>query len=69
MNALNQREDIAMAINLTNNDRTAFTEIVFLDYPFQTIQQKERQLERERQLARDRITWLLSKKTSDQLYQ
>jgi hypothetical protein len=58
-----------MAINLTNNDRTAFTEIVFLDYLFQTIQQKERQLERERQLARDRITRLLSRKSSDQLYQ
>jgi hypothetical protein len=58
-----------MAINLTNNDRTAFTEIVFLDYLFQTIQQKERQLEREKQLACDRITQLLSRKSSDQLYQ
>jgi hypothetical protein len=53
MKALGQREDIATAINLTNNNRTAFTEIVFLDYLFQTIQQKERQLEREKQLARD----------------
>jgi hypothetical protein len=53
MKALGQQEDIVMAINLTNNDRTAFTEIVFLDYLFQTIQQKERQLERERQLARN----------------
>jgi hypothetical protein len=69
MKALNQWEDIAMAINLTNNNRTAFTEIVFLNYLFQTIWQKERQLERERQLARDHITWLLSKKSSDQLYQ
>jgi hypothetical protein len=58
-----------MAINLTNNDRTAFTEIVLLDYLFQTIRQKERQLEREKQLARDRITRLLSRKSSDQLYQ
>jgi hypothetical protein len=69
MKALNQQEDIAMAINLTNNDRTAFTEIVFLDYLFQTIRQKERQLERERQLPCDRITRLLSKKFSNQLYQ
>jgi hypothetical protein len=58
-----------MTINLTNNDRTAFTEIVFLNYLFQTIQQKERQLEKEKQLAQDRITRLLSKKSSDQLYQ
>jgi hypothetical protein len=69
MKALCQREDIAAAINLTNNDRTTFTEIVFLDYLFQTIRQKERQLEREKQLARDRITQLLSKKSSDQLYE
>jgi hypothetical protein len=69
MKALCQQEDIAMAINLTNNDQTAFTEIVFLDYLFQTIWQKERQLEREKQLARNRITQLLSRKTSDQLYQ
>jgi hypothetical protein len=58
-----------MAINLTNNDRTAFTEIVFLNYLFQTIRQKERQLEKEKQLACDRITRLLSKKSSNQLYQ
>jgi hypothetical protein len=31
MNALCRQEDIAMAINLTNNDRTAFTKIVFLN--------------------------------------
>jgi hypothetical protein len=31
------RQDVAMAINLTNNDRTTFTEIAFLDYLFQTI--------------------------------
>jgi hypothetical protein len=58
-----------MAINLTNNNRTAFTEIVFLNYLFQTIRQKEKQLEKEKQLAHDRITQLLSKKSSDQLYQ
>jgi hypothetical protein len=69
MKALCRRADIAMAINLTNNDRTAFTEIVFLNYLFQTIRQKERQLEKEKQLAQDRITQLLSKKSSDQLYQ
>jgi hypothetical protein len=69
MNALCQQEDIAIAINLTNNDQTAFTEIVFLDYLFQTIQTKEKQLEKEKQLAHGRITRLLSKKSSDQLYQ
>jgi hypothetical protein len=53
MKALCRWEDIATAINLTSNDQTAFTEIVFLDYLFQTIRQKERQLEREKQLARD----------------
>jgi hypothetical protein len=58
-----------MAINLTNNDQTAFTEILFLNHLFQTIQQTEKQLEREKQRARDRISWLLSKKSSDQLYQ
>jgi hypothetical protein len=58
-----------MAINLTNNDRTTFTEIVFLDYLFQIIWQKEKQLEKEKQLARDQIIRLLSKKSSDQLYQ
>jgi hypothetical protein len=52
MNALCRREDIAIAINLTNNDRTAFTEIIFLNYLFQTIRQKEKQLEKEKQLAR-----------------
>jgi hypothetical protein len=69
MKALCRQADIAMAINLTNNNRTAFTEIVFLDYLFQTIRQKERQLEKEKQLAQDGITRLLSKKSSDQLYQ
>jgi hypothetical protein len=51
------------------NDWTAFTKIVFLDYLFQTIWQKEKQLEKEKQLACDQITQLLSKKSSDQLYQ
>jgi hypothetical protein len=37
MNALQQREDIATAIHLTNNKRSTFIEILFLDHPFQTI--------------------------------
>jgi hypothetical protein len=69
MKALSRREDIVTAINPTNNDQTAFTEIVFLDYLFQTIRQKERQLEREKQLARDQTTRILFRKSSDQLYQ
>jgi hypothetical protein len=68
MNALSKREDIATAIRLTNNERAAFVEILFLDHLFQTIQQTEHQLEQEKQRAQDRISWLLSKKTSDRLY-
>jgi hypothetical protein len=45
MNTLCRREDIAMAVNLTNNDQAAFTEILFLDHLFQTIRQTEQQLE------------------------
>jgi hypothetical protein len=56
MNALSRQEDIAMAINLTNNDQATFTEIIFFDHLFQTIQQMEQQLEREKQRACDRIT-------------
>jgi hypothetical protein len=37
MNALQQREDIATAIHLTNNEQSAFIEILFLDHLFQTI--------------------------------
>jgi hypothetical protein len=37
MKALCRREDITMAINLTNNNQNAFTKIVFLNYLFQTI--------------------------------
>jgi hypothetical protein len=37
MNALQRREDIATAIHLTNNERAAFIEILFLDHLFQTI--------------------------------
>jgi hypothetical protein len=68
MNALQWREDITTAIRLTNNKRAAFVEILFLDHLFQTIRQTEHQLEQEKQRARDRISWLLSRKTSDQLY-
>jgi hypothetical protein len=55
MNAFLRREDIATAINLTNNNQTAFTEILFLDHLFHTIRQKEQQLEREKQQAHDQI--------------
>jgi hypothetical protein len=56
MNALSKREDIATAIRLTNNERAAFVEILFLDHLFQTIQQTEHQLEQEKQRAQDRIS-------------
>jgi hypothetical protein len=68
MNALLQREDIATAIRLTNNERSAFIEILFLDHLFQTIHQTERQLEQEKQRSRDQISRLLSKKSSNRLY-
>jgi hypothetical protein len=69
MNTFSQRENVATAINLAHNDRTAFTEIAFLDYLFQNIQRKEIQLAKDKQLARARIVRLLSKKSSDKLYQ
>jgi hypothetical protein len=69
MDTFSLRENVATAINLANNDWTAFTEIAFLDYLFQNIQRKEKQLEKDRQLARARIARLLSKKSSDKLYQ
>jgi hypothetical protein len=50
MNALHCREDIATTIHLTNNERSTFTEILFLDH---TIHHTEQQLEREKQRARD----------------
>jgi hypothetical protein len=55
MNTFSRRENVAMAINLAHNDRTAFTEIAFLDYLFQNIRRKEIQLEKDKRLARARI--------------
>jgi hypothetical protein len=69
MDTFSLRENVAMAINLADNDWTAFTEIAFLDYLFQNIRQKKKQLEKDRQLARARIARLLSKKSSNKLYQ
>jgi hypothetical protein len=69
MNTFSRRENVATAINLAHNDRTAFTEIAFLNYLFQNIRRKEIQLEKDRQLARAQITRLLSKRSSDELYQ
>jgi hypothetical protein len=37
MNVLQRREDIATAIRLTNNNRTAYADIVLLDHLFQAI--------------------------------
>jgi hypothetical protein len=37
MDTFSLRENIATAINLADNNRTAFAEIVFLDYLFQNI--------------------------------
>jgi hypothetical protein len=68
MNILHCREDIATAIRLTNNDHTTYTEILLLDHLFQTIWQTKQWLEWEKQCTRDRITRLLSRKSSDQLH-
>jgi hypothetical protein len=68
MNALQWWEDIATAIHLTNNEHSTFIEILFLDHLFQTIRQTEQQLEQEKQWAQDRISQLLSRKSSDRLY-
>jgi hypothetical protein len=69
MDTFSLRENVATAMNLADNDQTAFTEIAFFDYLFQNIRRKERQLEKDRRLARARIARLLSKKSSDKLYQ
>jgi hypothetical protein len=37
MDTFSLQENVATAINLADNDRTAFTEIAFLDYLFQNI--------------------------------
>jgi hypothetical protein len=52
MDTFSLRENVATAINLADNDRVAFTEIAFLNYLFQNIRRKERQLEKDRRLAR-----------------
>jgi hypothetical protein len=53
MNALQRREDIATAIRLTNNNRTAYADIVLLDHLFQAIRQTEEHLLWEKQCTRD----------------
>jgi hypothetical protein len=68
MNALQQWEDIANAIWLTNNERSAFIQILFLNHLFQTICQIKCQLEQEKQCAWDRISRLLLRKSFNRLY-
>jgi hypothetical protein len=68
MNALQWWEDIATAIQLTNNDCTAYTDILLLDHLFQAIQQTEERLQWEKQCARYQIIRLLSRKLSDRLH-
>jgi hypothetical protein len=46
-----QRENVATAINLVNNNQTAFTEIAFLDYLLQNIRRSEIRLEKDKRLA------------------
>jgi hypothetical protein len=68
MNILQRREDIATTIRLTNNDRTAYTDILLLDHLFQAIQQTKERLQWEKQCARYRIIRLLSRKLLDRLH-
>jgi hypothetical protein len=72
MQVFSRRENITTAINLVDNNPTAFAEIAFLDYLLQNIRQSETRLEKDKRLARARITRLtrlLTKKSSDKLYQ
>jgi hypothetical protein len=46
-----RQENVATAINLVNNNQTAFTEIAFLDYLLQNIRQSEIRLEKDKRLA------------------
>jgi hypothetical protein len=69
MQVFNRRENITTAINLVDNNQTAFAEIAFLDYLLQNIRRSEIRLEKDKRLARARITRLLTKKSSDKLYQ
>jgi hypothetical protein len=64
-----RRENVATAINLVDNNQTAFTEIAFLNYLLQNIRRSEIRLEKDKRLAQARIARLLSKKSSDNLYQ
>jgi hypothetical protein len=41
INIFSRRENVTTAINLTDNDRTSFTKIAFLNYLFQNIRQNE----------------------------
>jgi hypothetical protein len=68
MNVLQRREDIATAIRLTDNDRTAYTEILLLDHIFQSIRQTEQHLQWEKECARYHVIRLLSRKLSDRLH-
>jgi hypothetical protein len=69
VNIFSRRENVTTAINLTNNDRTSFTKIAFLDYLFQNIRRNKMRLEKDRRLARAHIARLLSQQSSDKLYQ
>jgi hypothetical protein len=69
MQVFSRRENITTAINLVDNNPTAFAEIAFLDYLLQNIRRSETRLEKDKRLARARITRLLTKKSSDKLYQ
>jgi hypothetical protein len=55
MQVFSRRENITTAINLVDNNQTAFAEIAFLNYLLQNIRRSEIRLEKDKQLARARI--------------
>jgi hypothetical protein len=65
MKAFSRQEDVATTINLLDNERQAFTEVLFLDHLFQSIKQLKTRLENEKRAAR--ISRLSAKEKSDKL--
>jgi hypothetical protein len=51
MQVFSRRENITTAINLVDNNPTAFAEIASLDYLFQNIRRSEARLEKDKRLA------------------
>jgi hypothetical protein len=66
--AMQRREDFATAVNLLGNTREALTDMIFLDYLFQSIQDLENTLENQKRFAMDRISRVIAKESSTEFY-